>query len=188
MVRFRRNFYVRLTLFLLLFLLFLWLVYELEEPVEYKHVHFGKHNLCTHNKDVPYVSNYGRKKVILFYTTIFDRITVFYPEELDCCEPFNCEITTDRNRLLQSDAVIFHGRDLPKAKLMPTQRTAEQRWVFYTHESPFHSKIMPSDYNSMFNWTMTYERRADIYEPYGLYAKNLNIRNGKGLYFWQFDK
>ena len=155
-----------------------------EEPIEYHHVRFGEHNQCANTinrHSMPKVSS-GPKKLILFYTTIFDRITVFYPEEYKCCEPFHCEITTNKSKLLQSDAVIFHGRDLPKAKHMPIKpRNAKQRWVFYSLESPIHSKIVPSEYNGMFNWTMTYERRSDIFEPYGFYTKKIT-RQSTGLY------
>ncbi|XP_028395424.1 alpha-(1,3)-fucosyltransferase fut-1-like [Dendronephthya gigantea] len=155
--------------FLLFCLSFLWFFVHQTIPVEYHHVRFGEHHECTSHKFIPKVA--GQKRLILFYTTIFDRVTVFYPNELQCCEPFNCEITTDKSRLLESDAVVFHGRDLPLGVKMPKQRTAKQRWVFYSMENPFYSKIVTSDYNGMFNWTMTYERRSDVYEPYGYYTK-----------------
>ena len=140
----------------------------------YKHVLFGGHRCpATRTKDVR--TKGVRKKLILFYTNIFDHIPVFYTDRLKCCEPFECEITLDKSKILQSDAVVFHGRDLPKADEMPTHlRTAKQRWIFYTMENPYHSKIVAKDYNEMFNWTMTYERRADIYEPYGFYAKKID--------------
>ncbi len=186
--RFCRVFYRRRTLTIVIFLLScfscLWLfgfVYRKAEPVEYNHVHFGKHDECARYRSAPKVSN-GRQKLILFYTTIYKRITVFYPEEYQCCEPLNCEITTDKSRLLESDAVLFHGRDLPSGKHMPKQRTPKQRWVFFTHECPFHSKIVASDYNGMFNWTMTYERRADVYLPYGYYTKKIDGKKLTGLY------
>ena len=185
--RFRRVFHRRSTITIVVFVLsclsclwFFGFVYQKPEPTEYHHVRFGKHDECRHYKNIRKISH-GRKKLILFYTTIFDRITVFYPEEYDCCEPLNCEITTDKRRLLESDAVVFHGRDLPLAKHMPKQRTASQRWVFFSHESPFHSKLVPSDYNDMFNWTMTYERRADLYMPYGHYSRKTHNTNLKGL-------
>ena len=162
------------------------LVLERKEPVEYHHVRFGEHNECAQHKSVPKFPN-GRRKLILFYTTIFDRFVVFHPDEYKCCEPFNCELTTDKSRLLLSDAVIFHGRDLPEAKAMPKQRRAEQRWLFFSHESPFHSKLVTSDYNGIFNWTMTYERRADIFEPYGYYSKRIAGRS-EGLYAIQYPQ
>lgn len=172
----RRNRFFLLIIFVLCTTLFyiLGLFFNknnaVENDVGYKHVLFGEHKCPTartkeHRKA-------ARKKLILFYTTIYDDRLVFYPDRLKCCEPFECEITVDKSKMLQSDAVIFHGRDLPKANKMPTHlRTAKQRWIFYTMENSYHSKIVPGDYNGMFNWTMTYERRADIYEPYGMYAQ-----------------
>lgn len=177
--RFRRVCNRRCVLGFFLFLLFclscFWFFVHQTIPVEYDNVRFGEHHECTNYKYIPKVA--GPKKLILFYTTIFDRITVFYPDELQCCEPFNCEITIDKSRLLQSDAVVFHGRDLPPGAFMPRERTAKQRWVFYTMENPFNSKIVASDYNGMFNWTMTYERRSDIYQPYGYYTKKIRSTN-----------
>jgi galactoside alpha-1,3-fucosyltransferase 4 len=184
--RFRRVFHRRSTVTVVAFLLsclsclwFFGFVYQETEPIEYHHVRFGKHDECRHYKTMPKASD-GRKKLILFYTPIYGRFTVFYPEEYQCCEPLNCEITTDKSKLLESDAVVFHGRDLPLAKQMPKRRTPRQRWVFFTHESPYHSKIVASEYNGMFNWTMTYERRADLYIPYWHYTRKDPDTNLKG--------
>ena len=190
LVRFCRVFHRRrvftIAFFFLSGLSCLWyfgFVLELKEPIEYHHVRFGEHNECAYYKSGTKASN-AHRKLILFYTTIFDRIVVFHPDEYKkCCEPFNCEITTDKSRLMQSDAIVFHGRDLPKGKDMPKQRTAKQRWVFFSHESPYHSKLVTREYNDMFNWTMTYERRADIFEPYGYYSKKIPGKN-EGWYLF----
>ena len=71
-----------------------------------------------------------------------------------------CRLTNNRSLIEQSDAIIFHIRDLNVASDMPTFRSAQQRWVFYIVESPPHTfqeetlKYLPQHY--WFNWTFTY--------------------------------
>ena len=174
----RRLFVVIFTLLLTTFIY----VFELFSSdgavvIEYTQVTFAEHQCEGTSQVTRKTQGAVRKKLILFFTTLYNRIPIFYPDHLKCCEPFECELTLDKWKFLDSDAVIFHGRDLPAAKNMPKLRSTKQRWVFYSMENPYHSKIVPEEYNGMFNWTMTYERRSDIYEPYGYYI-NKPIETG----------
>lgn len=118
-----------------------------------------------------------KRKVILFYTTIFGAkpSTIWPTTSLDTCE-VHCRISDDKSLLLQSDAVIFHGRDMPET--MPTQRTTNQRWVYFIQENPHYTSPEPLKYNGIFNWTMTYKRSSDLWAPYGTYraVKNNDLR------------
>ncbi|KAM7445493.1 alpha-(1-_3)-fucosyltransferase [Porites harrisoni] len=109
-----------------------------------------------------------KRKVILFYTTVFGAkpSTIWPTTSFDTCE-VPCRISDDKSSLLQSDAVIFHGRDMPEK--MPTRRTTNQRWVYFIQENPHYTSPEPLKYNGMFNWTMTYKRSSDVWAPYGTY-------------------
>lgn len=116
-------------------------------------------------------------QVILFYTTIFGaRATSIWPtKSLEACTVPWCVISDDKALLLESDAVIFHGRDMPV--VLPTQRSTNQRWVYFIQENPHYTSPEPSKYNGVFNWTMTYKRSSDVWAPYGSYRKvNTDVR------------
>ena len=133
-----------------------------------------------------------KRKVILFYTTVFGAkpSTIWPTTSLDTCE-VPCRISDDKSSLLQSDAVIFHGRDMPET--MPTRRTTNQRWVYFIQENPHYTSPEPLKYNGMFNWTMTYKRSSDVWAPYGTYrtVENNDLRrsyfpSGAGYFLFVF--
>lgn len=110
-------------------------------------------------------------KVILFYTTIFSArpTSIWSAASLQTCDVPWCIISDDKNLLPQSDAVIFHGRDMPD--VLPTLRSTNQRWVYFVQENPHYTSPKPSEYNGVFNWTMTYKRSSDVWFPYGGYRE-----------------
>lgn len=75
----------------------------------------------------------------------------------------------------KADAIIIHLHrtrgvdDLPKN--VEFKKRMSQRWVFLTDESPLHtfldSKQQLSNYNGLFNWSMTYRMDSDVPVPYG---------------------
>lgn len=78
-----------------------------------------------------------------------------------------CSVTNDRRLLSSSDAIVFHVRDMDMNDL-PTRRSESQKWVFWSMEPPPYSVFAGFNYmHNMFNWTMSYRRDSDIYEPYG---------------------
>ncbi|GAB6020482.1 hypothetical protein CHUAL_003171 [Chamberlinius hualienensis] len=77
------------------------------------------------------------------------------------CYQSNCETTSDRTRIAEADAVIFHIRDLNLADL-PLVRYYDQRWVFFLYEQPLLTWLDIRPLNNVFNWTMTYRRDSDI--------------------------
>ena len=102
-----------------------------------------------------------KEKTILFWTKFFDRedyefglgASPFAPCQERTC---NCRTTTNRGLLNQSDAIVFHIRNVILSDL-PVYRLPHQRWIFYLLESPEHT---PADIvkglNGLINWTMTY--------------------------------
>ncbi|XP_030055212.1 alpha-(1,3)-fucosyltransferase 4 [Microcaecilia unicolor] len=91
----------------------------------------------------------------------------------DCQLLFNisgCNVTTDRGRYQQAQAVLFHHRDLRSD--LPSERPAGQRWIWMNFESPSHTFWL-EELGGVFNWTMSYKVSSDIFLPYGyLYARD----------------
>ena len=91
------------------------------------------------------------------------------------CEETRCQITFDKELLPFSDAVLVHRNWIQFQKhaveeiLSRNKRPLEQRWVFYTKESPANTPLIPL-LNGFFNWTATYRRDGDFFVPYGSYA------------------
>lgn len=79
------------------------------------------------------------------------------------CPVNNCETTSNVRRLNESDAVIFHIIDLDKLNL-PEHRSASQRWIFFSMESPEYTPQKFTDIKNYFNWTMTYRYDEEIYK------------------------
>lgn len=128
-----------------------------------------------------HTDNSQRWKVILYYTTIFGArpTSIWSTTSLKGCAVPQCVISDDRRLLLDSDVVIFHGRDMPVA--LPTERSTNQRWVYFIQENPYYTSPEPSTYNGVFNWTMTYKRSSDIWAPYGSYrtVSNTDMRDSE---------
>lgn len=127
--------------------------------------------------------NHGRDlKLILFYTPLFGRLPWpgltnnynFTHWNRVPCRVQACKITYNKSHLIHSDAVIFHGRDLPSTahmKQILSVKPFNQRWVYFMHESPKFTYYDPSLYNGFFNWTMSYRRDSDFFVPYRTYTQ-----------------
>ena len=119
-----------------------------------------------------------KQKVVLFWTNYFgdnwkSHFTEFGGDTLpgsdDPLSNASCLFTTDRSKLSESSAVVFHGRNFDFNDL-PKTRKDSQRWVFYLMESPYNSgfdnKRWAAATKVGFNWTMTYTIKSDIFCPY----------------------
>jgi alpha-1,3-fucosyltransferase len=79
----------------------------------------------------------------------------------------------DRGLVNESDAVVFHARDLSDSDLPPPGwRLPHQHFVFFLHESPAHTDLgmlRRPVFKNYFNRTMTYRRDSDVVDlhPYG---------------------
>lgn len=88
------------------------------------------------------------------------------------CPVTNCSLTYRHRLFSSSDVVIFHGQDMPEIfelEELNSRRPKGQIWIYFVLESPSNAKDTYF-FRDMFNWTMTYERNADIFVPYGSYA------------------
>ena len=122
----------------------------------------------------------SRPRVVLIYTRFFgsypweglEDTQKFIQFKGKACHVQNCVVSYKKEDFSSSDAVIFHARDLPSVKELRelhNKRPPNQAWVFFLLESPAHSPDT-TQYDGLFNWTMTYRRDSDVYHPYGFYA------------------
>ena len=79
-------------------------------------------------------SVYDTPKVILLWTTFFGSKDYGFglgqKPFIDAeCKVTNCELTTDKGRSGQADAVLFHMRNVDKRMKWPEVRSMEQRLV-----------------------------------------------------------
>ena len=120
-------------------------------------------------------------KLILLYTTFFGDFwndhsslgplrPLMLPGTMafDDCE-YHCEITYERKLLPLADAVGFHGPDVQHlSNPLPNRTRTDQIWFYYILENPENCDISAS-LNGIFNWTMSYRQKSEIYIPYGKY-------------------
>lgn len=124
----------------------------------------------------------SRKRLILIGTTLFgskewQQLPIKDAANfanISRCEFNNCEVSYDQERLRESDAVVFHARDMPDAKFLrhitAKDRPSSQRWVYFILENPLNTAD-PKPLNGLFNWTMSYKVESDIFLPYKKYNK-----------------
>ena len=125
-------------------------------------------------------------KIILYWTSFFDydfgdieglrRVNLDHfhadleTKSFASCPVNQCFTTNDRTLLNQTNALIFHSRDINIADL-PSHRLPHQRWIFYNLEPPVFTTFdnnLFDKVNTMFNWTMTYRKDSDVYHPYSV--------------------
>ena len=122
-----------------------------------------------------------RRKKILIYTPLFGSIPWwqipynynFTSFEGPLCPVYDCIVTYDKNQLSSSDLVLFHGWDLPSTDHMKSisknERSPNQHWLFFMHESPVYSYFNAPSLNGIFNLTASYRSDSDILVTYWYY-------------------
>ncbi|KAK2588925.1 hypothetical protein KPH14_001781 [Odynerus spinipes] len=87
------------------------------------------------------------------------------------CSVNDCSLSYNSRDLNKADAILFHLHLTRSVKDLPVRTRWEQRWIFLTDESPMHTFLYRnqklSDYNGLFNWSMSYRMDSDIPVPYG---------------------
>lgn len=144
----------RLT-FLCLSLLICYCFYRLKSIYDYSQAHrfvqYQRNHRCS-------AANHSSTKRILFWTKIFsdsvntEGLNQFIKYR---CQINQCEVTTDRSHLCQSDALIFHARGGIRLKDLPTQRSEHQRYVLLSKEPPYKNTALVGHLDHFFNWTAT---------------------------------
>ena len=114
----------------------------------------------------------NRTHLILFWTKIFsdpiDEVLLNSFLSTDRCGQHRCQVTRNRDRLCQSDAVIFHARGGLSVHDMPEVRSAHQRYVLLIKEPPHMTTAIVGHFNYVFNWTATVSRLSHAeFNPHG---------------------
>ena len=52
------------------------------------------------------------------------------------CGPYSCQFTSNRSKLKEADAVLFHGSNLLDLHNLPNLRKPNQLYIFFTFEAP----------------------------------------------------
>ncbi|XP_066979603.1 alpha-(1,3)-fucosyltransferase 7-like [Macrobrachium rosenbergii] len=102
-------------------------------------------------------------------------IREFGGEELDpfrFCSVKNCQLVTKDVFSEKADAIIFHLHRTNRASTYPSRANFNQRWIWLTDESPYNTLYFAEDkdisnYNGIFNWSMSYRMDSDVPVPYG---------------------
>uniref|UniRef100_A0A2A4J121 Fucosyltransferase n=1 Tax=Heliothis virescens TaxID=7102 RepID=A0A2A4J121_HELVI len=93
------------------------------------------------------------------------------------CSMVKCYVTSDRKffggDLTKFDVIAFNGRKMRTSDL-PHSRSYHQRYMYVNLESADNFPVCAEQYDSFFNWTMTYRLDSDIPYPY------LMVRDSKG--------
>ena len=86
------------------------------------------------------------------------------------CPVSHCQVTYNRSKLDESDAVYFDGRIIHELDIKQLKelrlRSSEQIWMWVMHENPNFTYYNVSDYDQFFNWSVTFRPSSDIYAPY----------------------
>ena len=104
------------------------------------------------------------------------------------CAFSNCLITTNRSFLEDSSAIIFEAWPLKSRKVpdIPSTRNREQLWIARTAEAPARFKPLLSEYDNIFNLTITYSRASDIALPYAK-VRSLKGKKRRSKFHFQTD-
>ena len=109
-------------------------------------------------------------KIIIFWSKYFGNS---WPdrEGWTLCGNHRCYMSYNHSLLPYADAVVFHGfenslvEDVKEA--LSIYRDAHQYWVYYDRECSQRSRIHNiTQYEPVFNWTMTYKLDSDIIYSY----------------------
>ena len=188
-IRKRSCLVILLTIFFVFFILYL----SHDKETKLFEKHFPKINFSSvvdphslnYNKGSFKTKTERRTKTILLFTTHFysEVWKGLHPENLDDyfqeagCRIRECLITYDKRKISTADVVLFHGVDFTYRNYtskhfhaLSKVRPSYQRWLFWMHETPIYYPEK-ENYNNLFNWTMTFTRRSDIYHPYYSYTR-----------------
>ena len=111
-----------------------------------------------------------KKFIILYWTKFYEFSPDFGNAGLGgkpfshCGENAGCLATIDRGLLNDSDAVVFHARQMNLSDLPnPGWRRPHQHFIFFEVEAPTHVyKFKDAFFRNYFNRTMTYRRDSDV--------------------------
>ncbi|CAM1331782.1 FUT7 (predicted) [Pycnogonum litorale] len=150
-----------------------------------KHMAISHTNIATQRQTIGLInSSENRRVVILLWTPIIYGVPA---EEYSGMKPFrmcphlNCEVVYHRNNESTADAILFPWYARQYFLRLPRRPNIQQVWIFMTIESPITCKKpingQYNEYRDVFNWTMTYRKDSDVFEPYGNFTYKLTEKD-----------
>lgn len=122
--------------------------------------------------------NLRNNKKILFWTKFYG--VNWIKDDYNLC---NCFITTNRQEVESSSAVVFMLRDLNLTDL-PSFKQPNQMFVLFHVESPCHTYLTDEEnewINDNIDWFMTYRTDSDIYTPSARKLSKPTMNQGQTL-------
>ena len=110
------------------------------------------------------------KRLILLWTTFWR--TQFWTEVDTLGMPGcarSCDVTTDKSKIAEADAILFHWGDLWWWTQLPVYRRPNQIWAFFNLEPP-HKQSNLAKWNNVFNWSISYRQDSTVFVPFGSYS------------------
>ena len=110
------------------------------------------------------------KKLILLWTKFWGTKYWTEVDKLgvpDCAH--RCDVTTDKSRVAEADAILFHWGDLWWWTQLPAYRRPDQIWAFFNLEPP-HKQSNLARWNDIFNWSISYRQDSTVFVPFGTYT------------------
>ncbi|XP_060085044.1 alpha-(1,3)-fucosyltransferase fut-5-like [Ylistrum balloti] len=109
------------------------------------------------------------ERLILVWTPMFFQwfwTDVLAKQMKECAHA--CSVTSDKSRIQEADAVLFHIFDLWFWLGMPAYRDPSQIWVVWWAEPT--TRVWPDlrRFRNTFNWTMTYRRDSTVEAPFAI--------------------
>ncbi|XP_032790955.2 alpha-(1,3)-fucosyltransferase C [Daphnia magna] len=155
-------------------------------PADWSHQSLPHHQqtmqVAVVDERTAYPCQADRKIIILYWTKYFGMTDFGYglgrAPFLECrtnqtSDGTGCLTTADRSFVNDSDAIVFHARDINPNDLPPAGwRRPHQNYVFLLYESPVNTNLnmlRQPLFRNYFNRTMTYRRDSDVVDlhPYG---------------------
>ncbi|XP_067671524.1 3-galactosyl-N-acetylglucosaminide 4-alpha-L-fucosyltransferase FUT3-like [Haliotis asinina] len=88
------------------------------------------------------------------------------------CMNYTCIFSSNTSYIPEADAVIVDVFLLSRrqSKEIPVRSSPGQVWIFFAQEpwTNYRPRFPTKNWNSIFNWTLTYQRHSDFWAPYGL--------------------
>ncbi|KAL8615440.1 hypothetical protein ACOMHN_036260 [Nucella lapillus] len=113
----------------------------------------------------------GNKMIVLWNNFFESRAWRVEGDAFQGCGEQRCELSVDRSRVSEADAVLVDTRALYKNPQLPEEHPPWQVWILHNSEPPYNIFIDLHRYSNVFNWTSWYRRDADIFAPYGYYVE-----------------
>ncbi|XP_046566514.1 alpha-(1,3)-fucosyltransferase C-like [Haliotis rubra] len=113
--------------------------------------------------------NHGEPKLIVWH--MIPSYRKHKPPKIISCGKYQCVTSSDKARLAAADAVVVDAFLLSRnrVKEKPVRTSHNQVWIFFAKEpwANYASRFPGGDWDTVFNWTLTYQRNSDFVASYG---------------------